>query len=166
MRKPKIQFCEPSLSAIEDEWQRRATANAIAEARRVITAGVIPPAVQIGRLSIQEWGFIAAAIIFGWIETRAEQAAAKGIEAERTIRETNITPDPWDTGVIIAILPELAENCSDDLDWSEPLSAWPKATMAKLLREAFKLIEPAMRARDLSDRGVTQRATRPENPPF
>jgi hypothetical protein len=165
MRKAKIQFRESSASAIEDVWQRQATANAIAEARRIITAGVIPPAVQIGRLSDKEWGLVAAAIIFGWIETRAEQASVEGIEAERTIRNTTITPDPWDAGVIITILPELAENCAD-LDWSEPLSAWPKATMANFLLEAFKLIEPAMRVRDLSGRGVTQRATRQESPPF
>jgi hypothetical protein len=163
MRKAKIQFRGSSISAIEDAWQRRATANAIAEARRVITAGIIPPAVQIGRLSDQEWGYIAAAIIFGWIATRAEQASAEGIEAERTIRDTNITLDPWDAGVIIAILPELAERCAD-LDWKEPLSAWAKATMAKFLLEAIKLIGPAMRARDLSGCGVTQEVTKLNDP--
>ena len=157
MRKPRIQFREPSASAIEDAWQRRATANAIVEVRKII-GSVIPPGTQIGRLSDQEWGYFVAAIIFGWIATRAEQASAEGIEAERTIRNTNITPDPWDAGPIIAILPELAEACSD-IDWSEPLNSWPKATMTKFLLEAIKLIEPAMRARDLSGRGVTQEAT-------
>jgi hypothetical protein len=158
MRKPKIQFREPSASAIEDAWQRRATANAVAEARKIVRS-VILPATPIGRLSDQEWGYFAAAIIFGWIATRAEQASTEGIEAERTIRNTNITPDPWDAGAIVAILPELAEACSD-IDWSEPLNAWPRATMTKFLLEAIKLIEPAMRARDLSGRDVTQKATK------
>jgi hypothetical protein len=158
MRKPRIQFREPSASAIEDAWQRRATASAIVEARKIV-GNVIPPSTQIGRLSDQEWGYFVAAIIFGWIATRAEQASTEGIEAERTIRNTTLTPDPWDAGAIIAILPELAETCSD-IDWAEPLNAWPIATMTKFLLEAIKLIEPAMRARDLSGRGVTQEATR------
>ena len=55
---------EVSLSAIEDQWQRDATAAAIAGARGVIhMGGPIPPGTPIGRLSDIEWGWIVAAIL-------------------------------------------------------------------------------------------------------
>ena len=82
-----------SPSAIDDEWQRRATAAAIAGAREVIQAdGPIPPGTPIGRLSDVEWGWIVAAVLFGWIQTRAEQAAAEQLDTERTIRMTALDP--------------------------------------------------------------------------
>jgi hypothetical protein len=78
-----------SLSALEDEWQRRATAVAIADARAVIQAdGPIPPNTPIGRLSDIEWGWILAAVLFGWIKTRAEQAAVEQLDTELTVRMT------------------------------------------------------------------------------
>ena len=156
----------PTAEAIDDVWQRRATANAIAEARKIV-GDVIPPATPVGRLSDREWGYFAAAIIFGWISVKAQQATEEGIEAERSIRDTNITPCPWDGGCITSILPELADVCSD-LDWSQPLVAWPKETMTKFLLEAVKLIVPAMRARDFSNTGITQKRAKPNDdiPPF
>ena len=39
--------------------------------------GPIPPGTPIGRLGDVEWGWIVAAILFGWIATRAEQATAE-----------------------------------------------------------------------------------------
>ena len=66
-----------SLSALEDDWQRRATAAAIEAARGVIKLDApIPPGTPIGRLSDTEWGWILAAMLFAWISKRAEQAAA------------------------------------------------------------------------------------------
>ena len=57
-----------SLSATEDRWQRHATAAAIAAARGVVQMdGPIPPGTPIGRLSDTEWGWIVAAVLFGWI---------------------------------------------------------------------------------------------------
>ena len=98
---------------------------------------------------------------FGWIQTRAQQASAEGHDIEQTIRATSIDPDPWDAGPIIAILPELAEACGD-LDWSLPIGKWPKEVMAKFLIEAMKLIKPVIDARDLSARGITQKAKKAE----
>ena len=63
----------------------------------------------IGRLSDVEWGWIVAAVLFGWICERAAQATSNGLGVEKLIRETGIVPDPWDAGVVLAILPELAE---------------------------------------------------------
>jgi hypothetical protein len=148
-----------SLSALEDEWQRKATAAAIAAARGVIRSdGPIPPATPVGRLGDVEWGWIVAAILFGWIQTRAEQATAEEIETERTVRMTGLDPDPWDVGAAVTILPELAAACSD-IDWSRPLTAWSRETMAEFLVTAMPLIRRAMIARDFSGKGVTRQSS-------
>jgi hypothetical protein len=102
-----------SLSALEDQWQRDATAAAIAGARGVVQMdGPIPPGTPIGRLSDTEWGWVVAAILFAWIGKRAEQAAAEQLDTERLIRMTALDPQPWDAGAVAAILPDLADACS------------------------------------------------------
>ena len=149
----------PTPSAMEDVWQRMATAAAIASARKVIdTDGVIPPDTPIGRLSDTEWGWFVAAILFGWIATRAEQAAAEEIDTERCVRMTGLDPEPWEAGAVLAILPELADACTN-IDWSQPLMSWPRETTVEFLLKAMRLIGKAMIARDISDRGVTQRSS-------
>jgi hypothetical protein len=148
-----------SLSALEDAWQRRATAAAIEAARGVVKlGGPIPPGAPIGRLSDIEWGWIVAAIIFGWIATRAQQAALEQLDAEQTIRLTGLDPAPWTAGPVLAILPELAAACAD-IDWSRPLTAWPRQTMVEFLLTAMRLIRKATIARDLSDKGVTRQSS-------
>src|SRR5262249_39073222 len=88
-----------SLSAIEDQWQRDATAAAIAGARGVVHMdGPIPPGTPVGRLSEMEWGWIVAAILFAWISMRARQATAEQLDIEQTIRMTALDPQPWDAG--------------------------------------------------------------------
>src|SRR5262249_54298733 len=110
---------EVSLSALEDQWQRDATAAAIAGARAVVQMdGPVPPGTPIGRLSDTEWGWILAAMLFAWIGKRAEQATIEQLDVEQTIRLTALDPEPWDAGAVTAILPELADACSD-LDWSK-----------------------------------------------
>ena len=99
-------------SAIEDAWQRQATAAAIAAARGVVKHdGPIPPGTPIGRLSDSQWGWIVAAILFAWISIRAEQATTEQLDTERTIRMTALDPQPWDAGAVATILPELAVAC-------------------------------------------------------
>jgi hypothetical protein len=149
---------EVSLSAIEDQWQRDATAAAIAGARGVVqTDGPIPSGAPIGRLSDIEWGWIVAAILFAWISVRAQQAAAVNLDTERTIRITALDPQPWDAGAVAAILPDLANACSD-FDWSKPITDWPRETMVEFLLTAMRLIRKSMIARDLSEKGVTQKS--------
>jgi hypothetical protein len=151
-----------SQSALEDAWGRQATAAAIAAACRIIRDdGVVPPNTPIGRLSDTEWGWIAAAILFGWIQTRALQAAAENLDTERTIRTTALDPDPWDVGAAMAILPELAAACSD-FDWSKPLTAWSRETVAEFLITAMPLIRKAMIARDASGKGITRQSSASE----
>jgi hypothetical protein len=128
-----------SLSAIEDQWQRDATAAAIAGARGVVQMdGPIPPGTPIGRLSDTEWGWVLAAMLFAWIGKRAEQAAAEQLDTEQLIRMTALDPEPWDAGAVAAILPELADACAG-LDWSKPLAGWSRedlvATVGRLLAQ-------------------------------
>jgi hypothetical protein len=148
-----------SLSVLEDQWQRAATAAAIAGARGVVQIdGPIPPGTPVGRLSDTEWGWIVAAVLFAWISKRAEQAAAENLDAERTIRMTALDPQPWDAGAVAAILPELADACSG-IDWSKPLTAWPKDDVIEFLLRAMPLIRKAMIARDLSEKGITRKSS-------
>jgi hypothetical protein len=147
-----------SPAALEDVWQRRATAAAIEAARQVIQFdGPIPPGTPVGRLGEIEWGWITAAILFGWISTRAQQAASEQLDTEQTIRLTGLDPDPWDAGAVVAILPELAD--TPGIDWSKPLAGWPRETMVKFLTTALGLIRKAVIARDLSDKGITRKSS-------
>ena len=158
MKQPRI-VGEVSLSAIEDQWQRDATAAAIAGARGVVrTDGPIPPGTPIGRLSDAEWGWILAAILFAWISKRAEQAAAEQLDTEQTIRMTALDLQPWDAGAVAAILPDLADACSD-LDWSKPLTAWSREDIIEFLLKATPLIHKAMIVRDLSEKGITRKSS-------
>jgi len=151
---------EVSLSAIEDQWQRDATAAAIAGARGVVqTDGPIPPGTPIGRLSETEWGWIIVTVLFAWIDKRAEQATAENLDTERTIRMTALDPQPWDAGAVAAILPELADACADIVDWSKPLAQWPREIMIEFLLKAMPLIRKAVIARDLSDKGITRKSS-------
>ena len=148
-----------SLSALEDEWQRRATAAAIDGARGVVqVGGPILPATPIGRLSDVEWGWIVAAVLFRWIQARAEQATAEQLDTERTLRMTALDPDPWDAGAVAAVLPDLANAC-EHVEWWKPLADWPRDMVIEFLLIAMPLIRKAMVARDLSERGVTQRSS-------
>src|SRR5215831_4667082 len=152
MRKRARAIGVVSLSALQDQWQRDASAAAIAGARGVVrTDGPIPPGTPIGRLSDTEWGWILAAILFAWISARAQQAAAEQLDAEQTIRMTALDPEPWDAGAVAAFLPELADACSH-LDWSKPLTAWPRKGIIEFLLKAMPLIRKAMIARDMSDK--------------
>jgi hypothetical protein len=158
MKKIRNPIGQVSLSAIEDQWQRDATAAAIAGARGVVQMdGPVPPGTPIGRLSDTEWGWLVAAVLFGWIRTRAEQATAEQLDAEQTIRLTALDPQPWDAGAVAAILPELADTCSG-LDWTKPLATWSRETMAEFLLIAMRLIRKAMIARDLSEKGISRKS--------
>ena len=148
---------EVSLSALEDQWQRDATAAAISAARQVLL-GPISPGTSIGCLSDTEWGWIIAAILFAWIGKRAEQATAEQLDTEQTIRMIALDSQPWDAGAVASILPELADACAA-LDWSKPLTAWPKDDVIEFLLRAMPLIRKAMIARDLSDKGISRKSS-------
>jgi hypothetical protein len=159
MKKIRNPIGQVSLSAIEDQWQRDATAAAIAAARGVVQMdGPIPPGTPIGRLSDTEWGWVLAAMLFAWISKRAEQAVSERIDTEQLIRMIALDPQPWDAGAIAAILPELANACVD-LDWSKPLTGWSRENIIEFLLKAMPLIRKAMIARDLSDKGISRKSS-------
>ena len=72
--------------------------------------GAIPPATSIGRLTDIELGWLVAAGLFAWINTRAEQATAEGWDTEQTLRTTALDPEPWDAGAVAYVLPEIAKH--------------------------------------------------------
>src|SRR5262245_49944752 len=159
MKKIRNPIGRVSLSAIEDQWQRDATAAAIAAARSVVQMdGPIPPGTPVGRLSDAEWGWIISGELFAWISKRAEQAATEQLDTEQLIRMTALDPQPWDAGAVAAILPELADACAE-LDWSKPLGAWPRDGIIEFLLKAMPLIRKAMIARDISDKGITRKSS-------
>jgi hypothetical protein len=135
------------ITKTENEWLDRATAKAIKAARKIATGNpkglMMTP---VGRLNDEQWGWIVAAVIFAWIEVRVEQAIAEGRDSEQTVRISGLSPDPCDVAVVRSILPELADAAR--IDWSQPLAAWPKDTMASFLMLAWKLISKAEIARD------------------
>jgi hypothetical protein len=144
-----------SLGALEDCWQREATRVAVEQARAVVNGGAVPPLTPIARLSDIEWGWIVAAVLFGWINTRAQQATSNGVglpDQFRYIRESHLEPDPWDIGAIEAILPELANSSTD---WSKPLSEFSREEMIAFLGDAYNLIGKAMLLRDLGEQRIT-----------
>jgi hypothetical protein len=159
MRKIRNPVGTVSLSALEDQWQRDATAAAIAAARRVIQLdGPIPPGTPIGRLSDAEWGWIVASVLFAWISKRAEQAVSEQIDTEQLIRMTALDPEPWDAGAVAAVLPDLADACAGH-DWSKPLAQWSREEITEFLLKAMPLIRKAMIARDMSEKGITRKSS-------
>jgi hypothetical protein len=154
-RKKTVRAVSPS--AIEDLWQRRATAVAIERARAAVSGGAVPPMTPVGRLSDIELGWVAASAIFGWISVRAEQATSNGAGSNKYIHELDVEPNPWLAGAVSACLPELARVC-DGIDWSVPLGELSQDEMISLLSNAFMLITKAIAARDKGERMVTRRA--------
>ncbi len=132
---------------LDDVWQRKATAASIIAVRELVAGGVIPPATPISRLSDSEWGWFAAANLFAWIKCRSEQATAEGWNMELTLRLTALDPQPWDAGAVESILPDLGN--LQGVDWSKPITSWPKDQMVKFLQQAMKLIHAAMISRDV-----------------
>jgi hypothetical protein len=145
----------PAASAIEDAWQREAMSVAIAKARAVVSDGAVPAMTPIGRLSDTEWGWIAAGIIFGWVNTRATQATNNGLDTSKTIHSTGIEPNPWDSGAIGTILSELADA---KVDWTVPLTNLSRDEMIAFLGAAYTLVDKAMQARELGERMITGRS--------
>jgi len=147
------------LAQKDDEWQAKATAAAVAGARKIVAlnGGSFPATVLLGKLSDQQWGWIVAAAIFGWVETRCRQAIAEGLDQEAAVRLTGLNPSPGDVAAVTSILPMLADKAG--IDWELPLSAWSKNDMTNFLLMATRLIDAAA---DACDSGKILRQTQPE----
>jgi len=131
----------------EDEWQKRATASAIASAREVVSKDGINSRASIGSLGEIEWGWIVAAAIFGWIKVRAEQAVHEGSCYEIPIRTmTGREPAPWEAGAIATILPQLGN--LDAVPWGKPIGDWSKDEITSFAWQIYKLTDSALARRD------------------
>jgi hypothetical protein len=130
----------------ENDWQDKATAAAIAGARKIVLGNGPLMNTPVGRLSDAQWGWIITAVIFGWTQTRVEQAIEEGLNQEEAVRLTGLNPSPCDVAVVASILPTLADKAA--IDWSQPLQAWSKDTMTNFLFLAWQLITKAELARD------------------
>ena len=93
-------------------------------------------------------------------ELKAEDVAlsAEKIDTEQLICMTTLNPQPWDAGAVAAILSELADACTG-VDWSKPLTAWPKDDIIEFLLKAMLLIRKAIFARDMSGKGITRQSS-------
>lgn len=132
---------------IEADWDAKATQSAIEAARSVIGENGINSRAMIQSLSEIEWGWIAAASIFAWIKTKAEQAVAEGTGYDIPIRTmTCRDPAPWEAGAVSSILPSLGD--LKGVDWSKPIGEWSKDAIVSLAWQIHKLTDAALAARD------------------
>jgi hypothetical protein len=150
---------ENKLTERENEWQRKATAAAIAAARKFVLGDCarINQNIPIGRLGDVEWSWIITSVIFSWIAAKAEQATAEGLDVETTIRMAMLDPNPWDAGMVASILPQIAD--LRDIDWSKPLADWSRDSMIAFLLAALDLIRQATVARDLGGGSITRKSS-------
>jgi hypothetical protein len=138
-----------AIHAHRDDWTKKAFAACADAAKDLIgPEGPIRPLSPIGRLGDDEWGWIVSTVIWAWIATRAEQAAAEGWSAERAARATGLDPDPWFNGAVAAILPALPDACAG-LDWSKPVGDWEKDELVAFLSMAIVLARRAVAARNV-----------------
>ena len=150
----------------EDAWQAKATAAAVAGARKIVAlnGGSFPATTLLGKLSDQQWGWVVTAAIFGWIQARCEQAIAEGLDQEQVVRATGLKPSPCDVAAVTSILPTLADKAG--IDWDLPLKSWSKDEMTNFLLMAMRLLVTAEVARD-SGQILRQSQPEPNDPiPF
>ena len=151
-----------SIHAERDAWTRRAFGASVVAAQDLIGAtGPIRPHTPIGNLGKDQWGWLVSTAVSAWVSIRAEQATEEGWSAEATIHTLSVTPEPWDVGSVMAILPMLPEACGEGFDWSTPIGEWPKETIAEFLLVAFTLVMRANAARDVVE---AQGDVKPINP--
>jgi hypothetical protein len=144
------------ISKREDEWQRKATSAAIAEARKIVLGNGRLMNTPVGRLSDVHWGWIIAGALFGWITTRCQQAIIEGLDQEEAVRSLEGAASSSEVAAVRAILPALAEQA--DINWSQPVSAWSNETMAGFVLLVWQLLEQAELARDRRAGGILRKS--------
>jgi hypothetical protein len=141
----------------ENEWQDKATAAAIAEARKIAVGSGPLANTPAGRLNDQQWGWLLTPAIFGWIQTRYQQAIAEGVDPEKAVRMIELSPSPGDVAVIRSILPTLADQVQ--IDWARSLADWSQDEMTSFLLAAWPASETCRgyaRARARADPAQTR----------
>lgn len=151
------QAAEKTPRQVEADWDLRATRSAVAAARDVCKdkSGINSKA-AIGSLSDIEWGWIAAASVFGWIKTKAQQAVEEGCGYDAAIRAmAHRDPAPWESGAVETILPQLGN--LEGVDWSTPVGEWSKDQIISFAWQIYRLTNGALAARD---EGAVDKITR------
>ena len=62
----------------ENNWDDKATAAAIAGARKVVSGSTPLMNTPVGRLGDQQWGWIVTGAIFGWVQTSRRAGDRRG----------------------------------------------------------------------------------------
>lgn len=146
---------------IDADWDRQATQSAIDAAKAVVSGDGINARAMISSLGDIEWGWIVAAAIFGWINTKAKQAVAEGCGYDIPIRTMAARePAPWEAGAIETILPALGG--VKGVDFDKPLSQWSKEEIVSFSWQIHRLADSALAARD---EGATDKIVRRLNQP-
>lgn len=142
---------------IEADWDKKSLSASIEAARSVITEKPgINGRAMISSLSELEWGWIAAAAVFAWINTKAKQAVEEGIGYDEAIRTmAHRDPAPWEAGAIETILPTLGD--LQGVDWEKPLGEWSKDQIVSFSWQIHRLTDSAIAARDLGSQDVITR---------
>lgn len=137
----------------EADWDVKASQAAIDAAKSVISGDGINSRAMISSLSDIEWGWIVAAVIFGWIKAKAEQAVAEGCGYEEKIKfMAGAEPQPWEAGAVASVLGILAE--TPGIDWSQPVGSWTKDQITTFTWQAHKLVAQAI---DRRNEGATDK---------
>jgi hypothetical protein len=150
-KKPKPIGAVQRLQAIEEDWSRKAIAEAIAAARAVIADGkhdgYVNARVPVGNISEVEWGWIVCAAIFAWIKKKAEQAVQEGVGYDASIRFLpGVDPQPWEAGAVEALLPSLGE--LEGVPWDTPIGAWSKDQVCSFAWRIHELLTQSLAARN------------------
>jgi hypothetical protein len=140
---------------MENEWQDKATAEAVASARKIALGNGPLMNTPVGRLKDSEWGWIITAALFGWVKIRVWQAIEEGKDQEQAVRDIGTTPSPGDIAVVHSILGELADTAG--IDWNMPLNQWSQDVMTNFLMKTWRLLEQAQHARDNGPGGILQK---------
>jgi hypothetical protein len=132
----------------DDEWLRRASAEAVVAMKDMIGDGKsFAKKTPLGGLSDIELNWLSMSAIFGWTKVRAEQAVAEGLPSEILLRDVKHgDPAPWDYGAVETILPALGN--IEGVDWSKPVGDWSKAQIISFAWQIHKLVDLACLARD------------------
>lgn len=146
----------------DDDWDLKATSAAIDAARAVVSGEGINARAMISSLSDVEWGWIAAATIFAWIKTKAQQAVEEGCGYDTAIRTmAHRNPAPWEAGAVETILPGLGD--LQGVDWSKPIGEWSKDAIVSFAWQIHRLTHAALAARDEGAVcNITRKLSRPE----
>ena len=132
------------------------TPQSVAAAKDFVgSPGPIRSSTAIGRLGDSEWGWIASAIIWGWVATRSEQAAAEGWGLEELSGRPGLSRARGTQGRSSRSCRSSPRPVPTSTGRSLPAPG-RRRKLAKFLLTAFDLIQRATIARDVVEEQIAQ----------